>query len=148
MTTVNFDDYEGPAKFEAGKRYTLVVAHAEEGTSNKKGTPYIRLKLETEALQSAYDHDIYLSKKALGFAKEWFAALGLPCEGKVNVEPENLTGIRFTAEYYLEPYYINEGTADEKTLYNTKWTRPERVAVGSKPAERPMPKPTDETVPF
>ncbi len=147
MTTVNFDDYEGPAKFEAGKRYTLVVARAEEGES-KSGTPRIRLKLETEALQSAYEHDIYLSKKALGFAREWFAALGLPCEGKVEVNPENLAGIRFTAECYLEPYKINEGTAEEKTLYNTKWTRPERVTVGAARAEKPMPTPMREDVPF
>lgn len=148
MTTVNFDDYEGPAKFEAGKRYTLVVARAEEGES-KSGTPRIRLKLETEALQSAYEHDIYLSKKALGFAREWFAALGLPCEGKVEVNPENLEGIRFTAECYLEPYVLNAGTDDEKTLYNTKWTRPERVTVGEAKVEKPMPKPMGtERVPF
>lgn len=148
MTTVNFDDYEGPVKFEAGKRYPLVVVGAEEGESSNKGTPYIRLKLETEDLRDAYSHDIYLSKKALGFASEWFQALGLPCKGKVVVDPDSLRGIHFTAECYLEPYTVNEGTADEKTYSNTKWCKPEKVSVGSQPTERPMPKPISEEVPF
>lgn len=148
MTIVNFDEYEGPIKFEANKRYTLVVAHAEDGKSSG-GKPFIRLKLETEDLRDAYGHDIYLTPKALGFAQEWFAALGLPCQGKVNVETENLRGIRLTAECYLEPYTLNEGTADERTLYNTKWRKPERIAIGAAPASRPMPEPMkDEKVPF
>jgi len=148
---VNFGNYKGPVKFENGKRYNLVVSKAEEGTSNN-GKPYLRLKLETDDMRDAYEHDIYLTDKALGFAMEWFGALGLPNQGNVNIPSERidetLRGIRLTAECYLEPYTINKGTSDEKTLYNTKWKNPERIAIGASKVEKPMPAPITESVPF
>ena len=147
---VNFDEYEPSFKFEGGKRYNLVVISAEEGESaNSK--PFLKLKLETTDLHNAYEHDIWLTPKALGFAQEWFKALGLPDKGNVNIPSdkvdETLRGIHFTAECYFEPYTVNKGTPDEKTYQNTKWCKPERIAVGAAQEQRPMPR-TDDTVPF
>jgi hypothetical protein len=130
MGEVDFDKSEGPVKFEEGKRYKLIVMQAEEGLSSVKQTPFLKLHLQTAEGVSAYDHTIYLTPKALGFAQEWFKAMGLPTQGKVKYDPERLGGIRLTAECYLEPYTVNQGTADEKTYHNTRWRNPEPVTFG------------------
>jgi hypothetical protein len=153
---INFNDAESGnfTKYEAGKRYHLVVQSAEEGTSAVKGTPFIKLNLVTETGVTAYDHVMYITPKALHRAQEWFKALGLPDSGEVDFDPDRMEGIHLTAECYLEPYTVNQGTAEEKTYQNTKWCKPERVAIGAKPGPKtaakpaPMPGPIEEEMPF
>lgn len=138
---INFNDAESGnfVKYEAGKRYHLVVQNAEEGTSAVKGTPYIKLNLVNEAGVTAYDHVMYITPKALYRAQEWFRAMGLPDNGEVDFDPSKMEGIHLTAECYLEPYTVNPGTAEEKTYQNTKWCKPERITIGSAPARKAAP---------
>ena len=156
---VNFDEAESSfVKFDAGKRYNLVIESAAGG-ENDNGTPFLKLALQTSEGIKAHEHMMYLTPKALYRAQEWFKAMGLGDSGKVSFEPENLAGIRLSAECYLEPYTVNKGTPEEKTYQNTKWCKPQRIAIGAAPRQAaPAPKPAaasyvpppmvNETVPF
>ena len=132
---VDFDDAESSfIKFNAGERYNLVIQGAEGG-ENDNGTPFLKIILQTEDGRSAYDHMMYLTPKALYRAQEWFKAMGLSDSGKVKFEPERLAGIRLSAECYLEPYTVNEGTPEQKTYQNTKWCKPVQIKIGGAPAK-------------
>lgn len=144
MTEVDFDNAEEAVKFEEGKRYPLVVTSAEDGESKTKGTPFLRLHLETTNGVKAEDATIWLSPKALPRAAEWFRALGLKDTGKVNYDASKLSGIKLTAECAYERNTVNAGLPTEKTFQNVRWVSPQRVAVGQQSPEQP---PVEE-VPF
>lgn len=127
----NFDEMEtgGGPTFQEKKRYALVVNNIKEGFSKDKGTPYMKIILATPEGESAWDKTLWMTPKALYRAQEWFAAMGLPTAGEVDVVPENLSGIRLTAECAYRKY--SDNGVEKKAV---EWVAPQKVAIGNAPA--------------
>jgi pyruvate/2-oxoglutarate dehydrogenase complex dihydrolipoamide acyltransferase (E2) component len=144
MMKWNFDDSDG-RKFKKGVRYNLVVSHAEEGESANKGTPFLKIHLETEALEKAYDKTLWNTEKAAYRAKEWARALGFVDQGDVDMDADSLKGIRITAEC---SYY--KGDDDREYI---EWINPLPVKIGDPapaaqaPAAAPAPAPAQAAQP-
>jgi hypothetical protein len=121
------------AKFEAGKRYVLIVADAKEGMSKEKQTEYLKISFETEGLEKAYDKTLWNTEKAAYRMIEWARAMKFPCEGVVELDPTKMRGIKLSAECSFTKPDPND---PQKRTY-VEWINPEPVTIGGAPASAP-----------
>ena len=119
----NLNNEGGNASFEKGKRYELVVSSANEGESKNKGTPFIKFHFETPDMAKAYDKTLYNTEAAAYRMIEWARALGLPSDGDVEIEPDNLAGIHLTAR-------CDYRKADDGKEY-LEWVEPQPIVRGA-----------------
>ena len=83
MEKIDFSNIEAFTPIMADGYYVLKISGYETGTSEMKGTPYIRFKCVTESNESI-NVTFYMSEKALWRFKKFIMALGHPGTGTVN----------------------------------------------------------------